>query len=311
MAQRFGGKYSPESRPGDPAQRPLAGREYDPALPAPIRHPYEGRPFWVVLCAAPFLLGGFGEGSVVLALSLAAFAGIAASAWMTREGLRAEAAYDARRVARRPALPRKLLGSALFAFAIGAGALPESGPLGAALVGVIGLVLHALAFGPDPRRDKGMEGIDPFQQDRVARIIAEGEKYLDGMKAAILRTRDRRLEARVEVFAATARSLFEAVEQDPADLTAARKYMGVYLMGARDATVKFADLWTATRDEAARADYEALLADLEANFTARTRSLIEGGREGLEIEIEVLRERLAREGVRPTQPAPRDSGEPK
>jgi len=311
MARRFGGKFSPDGRQPGPAQRPLAGREYDPAMPAPLRHPHEGRPFWLVLCATPFLLGAFGDGPVALALSLSAFAGITAAAWITREGLRAEAAYDARRVARRPAVPRKALGAALFALAIGAGALQSSGALGSGLIGVIGGLVHVLAFGPDPRRDKGMEGIDPFQQDRVARIVAEGEKYLTGMQEAIARTRDRRLQARVEMFAATARQLFEAVEQDPADLTAARKYMGVYLMGARDATVKFADLWSATRDEAARTDYEALLTDLETNFTARTRSLIEGGREGLEVEIEVLRERLAREGVRPEQPTPRDSGEPK
>ena len=42
---------------------------------------------------------------------------------------------------------------------------------------------------------------------------------------------------------------------------------------------------------------DLLLDDLEANFTARTRSLIANGREGLEIEIDVLRDRLAREGL--------------
>lgn len=313
MAQRFGGRYSPDTdqRPGR-EKPPLAGREYDPALtPIRPRHPHENRPLWVTLAATPFLLGAFGDGPVALALNLAAFAGIAASSWLTREGLRAQAEYDARRVARRPAIPRKAFGAALYAIALGAGAWLASGLVGAGLIGVVGGVVHAFAFGPDPRKDKGMEGIDRFQQDRVARIIAEGEKYLDGMREAIARTKDRRLTARVDMFAATARSLFEAVEQDPADLTAARKYIGVYLMGARDATIRFADLWAATRDTGARADYEALLADLEANFTARTRSLIENGREGLDIEIDVLRERLAREGVRPDPPAPRDSGEPR
>ena len=86
--------------------------------------------------------------------------------------------------------------------------------------------------------------------------------------------RDRTLEARVDRFAATARTLFRTVEGDPRDLTAARKYIWrVYLMGARDATVKFADLYAQTRDAKARADYEALLTDLETTFrrTARRR----------------------------------------
>ena len=38
--------------------------------------------------------------------------------------------------------------------------------------------------------------------------------------------------------------------------------------------------------------------DLEASFAARRERLAIGSREGLDIEIEVLRERLEREGVR-------------
>ena len=300
MAQRYGGKYSPPPSQTDSGNRPLAGREIPPELAvAPLRHPHEGRPFWVLLCATPFLLGAFGEGPVSLAFSLGAFAGIAVSSFLTREGLRAQAQYDARRVARRPALPRKALGAAIFALSLAAGAWLTSGPAGALILGLVGGLVHVFAFGPDPIKDKGMEGIDPYQQDRVARAIEEGEKHLAAMRDAIARAHDRSLDARVALFAASARNLFEAVEADPSDLTAARRYMGVYLMGARDATVKFADLWAATRDEKARADYEALLSDLESNFTARTRSLIENGRDGLDVEIEVLRERLAREGVRP------------
>ena len=80
-------------------------------------------------------------------------------------------------------------------------------------------------------------------------------------------------------------------------------------MGARDATVKFADLYSETQDPGARGDYEALLTDLEANFAARTRALIDSGRTDFDIELQVLRDRLAREGVRmpdPAQPALED-----
>lgn len=297
MAQRFGGKYSPTGT--GPAGGGLAGREIAQKPPAPPRHPLENRPFWITLTAAPFLLGAFGDGPFALLRALGAFALIAGASWLIREGLQAEAAYNARRVARRPAFPRKIFGALVYGIGIAVGAqAPEMGLIGAAVAGVIGAGLAMLAFGTDPMADKGMEGIDPFQQDRVARVIAEGEKHLAAMRDAIARTGDRPLEARVELFIATARDLFSTVEQDPGDLSAARRYMGVYLEGARDATVKFVDLWTQTRDAKARSDYEALLGDLEQNFTARTRSLIEGGREGLEIEIDVLRERLAREGVR-------------
>ena len=134
-------------------------------------------------------------------------------------------------------------------------------------------------------------------------MVEAAEANLRAMSQAILRTGDRRLEARVGLFAATARQLFEQVEQNPGGLAPARRYLGVYLEGARDATIKFADLYAQTRDPRALADYEALLADLEASFSALAQRLHEGGRTDMDIEIEVLRDRLAREGVRPSATA--------
>ena len=112
------------------------------------------------------------------------------------------------------------------------------------------------------------------------------------MKDAILRAGDRGLERRVEQFSAAARNLFRTIEGDPGDLTAARKYMSVYLVGARDATVKFADHFARSRDAAARADYEALLGDLETTFSQKTTAFLSSGRTDLDVEIEVLRDRL-------------------
>ena len=69
-------------------------------------------------------------------------------------------------------------------------------------------------------------------------------------------------------------------------------------MGARDATVKFADLHPRSRDPQTRNAYLAFLDDLERDFSAKADRLLEGNRTDLEIEISVLRDRLAREGVR-------------
>lgn len=294
MAKRYTGRYSPESKT-QPRDADLPAR----AAPGDLHHPLESRTRWVTIAATPLLISAFFQDPALMASGLAGFGILATGMWMTREGLRAEAAYDARRVARRPALPRKLIGGVLTGLGLAIGAYEPGAIAGAAIIGVVGSVLQWLTFGSDPMRDKGMEGIDSFQQDRVARIVAEGEDNLRAMRDAILRTGDRRLEARVHMFAATARELFAKVEQDPGDLAASRRYLSTYLMGARDATIKFADLYAQTRDEHARADYEAFLSDLETNFAARTRQLLEGSRTNLDIEMQVLTERLAREGVRP------------
>lgn len=295
MAERFSGRYSPT--PSDEAPAP---RRQGPSRA-------EKRTGWLFLVALPFALKAFFQDPAGLTRNLAAFAVLVLAAWLTREGVRAAEAYDARKTARRPALPRKMTGTVLTALGLGLGAA-AGGEMAAILLGLTGAALHLYAFGPDPMRDKGMEGVDTFQQDRVGRIVAEGEAHLREMRAAAERTGDRQIAARVDRFAITARTLFRTVEEDPRDLTAARRYLGVYLMGARDATIKFADLWARTRDPGARADYEALLDDLETNFARRTSALLTDNRSDLDIEIGVLRDRLKREGVG-LAPYPPKSGE--
>ena len=52
------------------------------------------------------------------------------------------------------------------------------------------------------------------------------------------------------------------------------------------------------RVDPAGADYVALLDDLDQNFAARTRKSLLDDRSDMTVEIEVLRDRLKREGVR-------------
>jgi hypothetical protein len=256
-----------------------------------------GRVNLLFFAPLPLALRAFGSGPVDLAANLSALGLLLLAAWLTREGLRAEEAYDARRIARRPAIPRKILAALCTGVGLGLAGAAGGGVLAPLVYGVAGTALHALAFGLDPLRDKHAGDIDSFQNTRVARVVDQAEEYLAAMSTAVRRVGDRALEARLEQFQTTVRDMLRTVEDDPRDLTAARKYLGVYLMGARDAAVKYADLATRAPNPEARENFLALLADLERNFTAKTRALMADSSADLDIEIEVLRERLEREGV--------------
>lgn len=291
MAKRFGGKYSPDGDKDTQAARPRQA-QVDPA---------GGRVNLLFVPAIVLVATALNNGAQSLAFALIGAGLLTLSAWLLREGLRAEAAYHARKIARRPALPRKLFAAVLTGLGTGAAVLAHQSGLEVVsplLYGLCASTLHLAGFGIDPMRSKGMEGIDTFQQDRVARVVDEAEKHLTAMTDAMRRAGDAKAATRLTEFQTTARDLIRTVEEDPRDLTAARKYLGVYLRGARDATIKFADIHTRTRDSQARADYLALLDDLDENFSARTRKLLLEDRSDLTIEIDVLRERLAREGVR-------------
>jgi len=201
-------------------------------------------------------------------------------------------------VARRPALPRKMLATALTGIGIATAAfINDTGLFGSVLYGIIASGLHVAAFGIDPLKNKRMEGVDTFQQDRVAKVVDEAESHLGVIKAQIEALSDRPMELRVNQFLSAARQMINTVQEDPRDLTGARKYLGVYLMGARDATVKFVDLYKRQKNPEVRAKYEDLLTDLEQNFAAKTEKMLLDDMSDMDIEIKVLRDRLQREGV--------------
>lgn len=296
MAQRFGGKYSPDN--------PATGA---PTTGAPAPGGYRGarpslagaRVNLLFLAPLPLIFRSFGNGANVMALNLGALGLLLLAAWLTREGLIAQEAYEARKISRRPALPRKLAGALLTGLGLGLAGFTAGGGLVAALIYlVMGTALHVMAFGPDPLRDKGMDGVDMFETDRVARAVDKAEALLGAMREAVQRTGDRNVVDRVERFQTSVRDMLRTIENDPRDLTAARKYLTVYLTGARDATVKFADIHARSQDAGARSKYMMLLTDLEENFRAKTQKLLIDNNTDLDIEIEVLRDRLQREGVR-------------
>ncbi|WP_371223358.1 5-bromo-4-chloroindolyl phosphate hydrolysis family protein [Roseovarius sp. 2305UL8-3] len=289
MAQRFGGKFSPDG------QGPADQGSYRGA----VRTRAGGRVNLLFLAPLPLIWRAFTGGPSDLLLNLIALGVLLLAAWLTREGIQAQEAYEARKVARRPGLPRKMLASLLTGIGLAVAGFAASGGLVEPMIyGILGTVLHSFAFGFDPLKDKGMDGVDQFQTDRVARAVDKAESYLTAMSDAIKRAGDRQVEARVERFQSSVRDMLRTVEDDPRDLTAAKKFLSVYLMGARDATSKFADVYARSRDAGARSDYMMLLTDLEENFVAKTRSLMDNSNTDLEVEISVLRDRLQREGVR-------------
>mgnify|MGYP005840721743 CR=1 FL=1 len=289
MAQKFGGKFSPDG------SGPLETGSYRGA----VRTRAGGRVNLLFIVPLPLIWRAFTGGADGLLLNLIALGVLLLAAWLTRAGIQAQEAYEARKVARRPALPRKMLASLLTGLGLGVAGFAAGGGLVELLIyAALGIALHGLSFGLDPLRDKGMEGVDQFQTDRVARAVDQAESYLSAMTDAIRRAGDRQAEARLERFQISVRDMLRTVENDPRDLTAAKKFLSVYLMGARDATVKFADIYARSRDASARSDYMMLLSDLEEGFVAKTRKLMEDSNSDLEVEISVLRDRLQREGVR-------------
>ncbi len=304
MSKRFGGEHSPTGRRDGEAPRETVTHQRMEVAPfrgrKPLRHGAKINILFLLPLLVIFPAVVFNSGVVQMATDLAGGAMLLLSAWLTRDGVRAEDAYNERKVARRPAIPRKIFGAigtgiGVALLVLGGSTFSPGEIVASNVVGFLAAGLHLFSFGLDPLKNKGIEGVDSLTNDRVARKIDEAEALLTQQRDAIARARDRQLEARVDQFQATVRALFRQVEEDPRDLNAARRYLGVYLQGARDATVQFANIYANKRDEQIRADYITFLDDLEQNFAARKDTLLIDDRTNFDVEIEVLQDRLNRE----------------
>jgi hypothetical protein len=248
-------------------------------------------------------LGALGSGAAVqMVLLMAAYASLVGGAWLLRQGQRAAAEYEARAVARPPAFPRKI-GAALLTGAgvalaswLGADAGAAAATVEAAVFGAIAVGAQLLAFGVDPLRAKG-GSLAGGEIDRVTQALEKAEAKLRSIEALAHRMRDREIDGRIRRLNATVRDMIRLVERDPRDLGRARRYLGVYLTGAEAATRKYAENREQLADPKLHAEYLALLADLEGSFARGKETLLLDDRTDLEVEIEVLRERLGQEGA--------------
>jgi len=263
MARKFGGRYSPGGGEEAPGSRFRGRRATGYRISARMMY----------AAPLPMLIAGIGEvmagDAGGMLVELGAFALLLLSAILLNEGA----------------------GVTLGAAAGGIGLI------GGLAFGAVAAAAQFLAFGLDPMQRKGIDGAQDFETDRVARAIDKAEETVGEILSAARQIGDRHIEARVEHMATAVREVFRTVEEDPRDLTRARKFLGVYLTGARDATRKFADLYARRQDQDARQEYVALLDDMEMSFKTHRDELLKDDKVALDVEIEVLRERLQREGV--------------
>lgn len=308
MAQRYRRKYSPEGRWQDSdAPAEAHGNYFRGRSAARI----DMRALLMFLWPTPLLFGALGALSAGtpfrMALFLLAYAVLMFGAWLLREGQHAEAAYEARILSRPPAFPRKIGAAVLAGVGVGiAGWLAANGEAAgwasriAAGTGFGGIAFgaHLLAFGLDPLRAKGSgDSLASAEFNRVADALDRAGTRLAEIERLAHSMRDSEIDARVTKLNATARDMIGMVEKDPRDMDRARRYLNVYLTGAEEATRKYAENRQRLADSGVRAEYLALLTDLEASFGRGREALMVNNRTDLEVEIEVLRERLTQEGA--------------
>jgi hypothetical protein len=274
----------------------------DQRAPAKARKAWTLRilPFLLLLPLLTNLIGGHVGDVLGLALALAlCYGGVV----VMEAGLRAEAEYAARALARAPRLPRKLIG----ALAIGAGILVASLFASGAdfaqslLFGAAACGGAVLAYGLDPRKDKGLA---PGLADRagvrtesVLEAIAEAEAKVKDIEQAAARLHNPELSRHLRLIAGQARAILRQIEEDPGDIRRARRFLVTYLDGTRDVVSKYARQQKDVESTPLADNFRRVLESIETVFEEQQAVLKRNESLDLEVQIEALQTQLQREGV--------------
>ena len=301
---KFGGAHSPGKVDATMKQNPVARLQSAKVFDKTAQRADSGRTrsWLIILLSSPLVLASIIEifsGDAFGAMrNIGLFALFCFAAMTIRSGLAAEAEYEAREFASAPAFPRKIIGSAV----MGAGLLLTCwtgwgiGLFQSIGFGVMGAAASVIAFGLDPIKGKGYTTSTGVTPAMVVEAIEEAEEKIKGIEQAGAEIRDRPLRDRINRVSKRARDILARIEQDPSDLRRSKKFLVVYLEGALEATQKYARSQNDLGGEQSMyIKFRSLLDDMEREFDHQHEKLLTNDRIDLDIEIDVLADRLKAE----------------
>ncbi len=250
----------------------------------------------------PLIIGlVFGESEMALG-SLGGILALQAGAWLIRRGRMAALEYAERSITKAPP-PRKLAGAimvGLAAFSLSYIADGQSLLLALVIAGLMGFA-SVLAYGRDPRGEKGLDpGLAERAGLRPEAVIAALEEARGKVRAIEIEANgiySRELKQRLARITHSARSVLQQIERDPRDLRRARRFLVTYLDGTRDVVSGYRAQQRDLVDTPLADNFRHVLETVEKVFDEQQEVLKRNESLDLEVQIEVLKTQLEREGV--------------
>jgi 5-bromo-4-chloroindolyl phosphate hydrolysis protein len=230
-------------------------------------------------------------------------AGGLASLWgagvLVVRGLVGEARYLLGERPEPAAIPFKLVSGALTAAGAGfAGAAAGHDIMAALVFAALGGAGHLAFFGRDvrPRRVR-VSVVDGVDRAAVTRQLEQGHARLRAIEAAGRGIAVPEFRERLVRITGIGRAILGEIERDPADAVRARRFLHLYLDSADRVTQEYARTHRQARNGQLENNFRQLLAEMEGTFAEQHRRLVEHEQLSLDVDIEVLNERLRREGL--------------
>ncbi len=228
-----------------------------------------------------------------LFLASSAFLLITAAAWLTRRGIVATRRYQQRALASAPP-PYRFFGllcasSASYLVAHWLNDYSVGDSLVFAVLTALGYYLY---YDLDPRQDKVFQPLPGYSTEELVQIINEAQARIDEIERQRSRIDNQLLDEQLRRVVELAEDVLKILEKKPKELRRARKFMNVYLDGAREVTVNYANVRDKTSDSQLHDSFREVLDTIEQSFREQREKLLANDILDLDIQIEVLKRQL-------------------
>ena len=222
------------------------------------------------------------------------------SAVIARKGFLAEREYKRRKIAKAPKIKYKTISLIIFTIAVfvtskwGA----ENSflvSMGYAIAGFFGFYLY---YGVDPLKDKIQNISLSVTPEEVIEALNEAEKKIEAIEDARVSIYNFELNQRLRDIVKEAKGVLKLIEENPNDLYRARKFLVVYLDGAKRVIEGYAKTKKeGDENRELEEKFRKILDTIENNFKQQRQKLKENAIENLDVQIEVLKKQMKYEGV--------------
>ena len=222
------------------------------------------------------------------------------AAWFLQQGHKFAWQANRRKWARSTRVPWRFSASV---FTGGAAFIISSALLGHnILIGLIAAVGAfsgiLLTYGRDPQYDKNQD-VSRFgvTTEEVVEALEEAEEQVEQIESAAKSIANQELKIRLGRIVDKTRGVLSLIEEDPKDLRRARKFLKVYLTGAKTVTEQYASTHSKQDNETLETNFRNVLESIESVVEEQHGKLLENDVLDLDVKIEVLEAQLKHEGI--------------
>ena len=169
------------------------------------------------------------------------------------------------------------------------------------LAGAIAFGALVFGYGFDPRNDKiipaEVAAKSGIRTERVIDALREADQKVSAIEADARKIKNRELKDRLARIAFNARAVIARIEEDPRDLERSRKFLVTYLEGTQRVVSMYASQQDDHTGSTLHENFRNVLTTIEDTFEQQERRLLDNNAQELDVEIDILRIQMEKEGV--------------